>query len=51
MTPEERLKLRLHNLYSGKYDKMTGAQIRNLFRREDADDVVEKMREVLSKGE
>jgi len=48
MTPEERLKLRIHNLYIGKYDNMTGAQIRELFRREDAEEITEQLREALN---
>lgn len=49
MTPEERLKLRIHNLCSGKYDTMTGAQLRELFKREDAEDVTDRIREALKR--
>ena len=42
------LMLRMRNLYDGKYDSLTGAQIRELFRREDAERVAELMHEMLN---
>lgn len=44
---EERMKLRIHNLCTGKYDNMTGAQIRELFKREDAEELTKHIREAL----